>query len=155
MVEKVAPSAAGITSVTATVMGAKPTESAKQAPALAHQVVGRRRRLQVVCLVHHVHLARGQKIRQPIYKQHSTAAANGPAPSPTFGLILVCIGAAITLVCLFVAHNSLSLGGAILLGAAFGLGVALIVTGLLCSLFSYLLALYEKRRMARVDKREK
>lgn len=88
-------------------------------------------------------------------KQAATTAAVEPSPSPARGLILVGVGAAVALASLLIVQNASTFGGALVLGFTFALGITLILVGLLFMLFSYLLTLYEKQRIARADQPKK
>ena len=150
-----APSAASLAS--ATITSSRPVGLVRQLPTLPHQAKtrqrwGRKNRR----LGHGARLAEVPRVGQRVAKQAATAAVEpSPSPNPARGLILVGVGAASALASLLIVQNATTFGSALILGFAFALGITLILVGLLFMLFSYLLTLYEKRQIARVDQPKK
>lgn len=149
-----APSAASLAS--ATITSSRPVGLVRQLLASPHQTKtrqrwGRKNRR----LGHGARSAEVQRARQRVAKQAATTAAVEPSPNPARGLILVGVGAAVALASLLIVQNATTFGGALILGFAFASGIALMLAGLLLMLFSYLLTLYEKRRIARADQPKK
>ena len=149
-----APSAASLSSAIST--SSRPVGLARQLPTSSHQAKtrqrwGRKNRR----LGHGARSTEVQRAGQRVAKQAATTAAVEPSPSPARGLILVGVGAAAALASLFIVQNATTFGSALILGFAFALGITLILVGLLFMLFSYLLTLYEKRRIARADQPKK
>lgn len=96
---------------------------------------------------HFVRTTKARKVKRP-----SVAHTTGNVASelrPTRSLILAGAGVVILIISLLVAQHVTSFEGAIIVGSAVGVGAALIVVGLLLGLFSYLMGLYEKERVAR------
>ena len=149
-----APSAASLSSANST--SSRPVGLARQLLASPHQAKtrqrwGRKNRR----LGHGARSTEVQRARHLVAKQAATTAAVEPSPSPARGLILVGVGAAVALASLLIVQNATTFGSALILGFAFASGIALMLIGLLFMLFSYLLTLYEKQRIARADQPKK
>jgi hypothetical protein len=130
-------------------VGAKPIDSTSHKQASTHQVnTQQRRQSQVVRLVRSTHSIGARKIYRAATTRSFSTATDKPNISPTGSFIIAGLGIILSVAMLLVIPSISTIGGAIGVGFAFALGVALVLSGL----FSYLLRLYEKGRATRAAK---
>lgn len=140
-------SAVGMAAIALT--NSSPTSSVKQAPILLRRLAPRKSK--TAPLIRYARLSKVTKTKLLTIPNYSSVAADRPAITPGKSLIPAGLGAIIVLTAALIIPSITTFGGAIIIGFVLALGVTFFLLGL----FSYLLGLYEKGRLARAARPKK